>query len=370
VDDPWNAPPPDRLPLDDPDFRLLWPRDLFVSELDVVIGRYEAQGTAAGLLMEEAFAGSSPADQAQIGVGDARALVHELRRRAAELRENDARRAPYFMQRAERPATVTTPDWNNAQRRFRTTIKTLDARGYFDRAWGPDCVDNARSWRAPIDDIEAELGVADVDPFGPATVAWDQELFLSVVEVLHDRVARPRIITRFHDFNECGRHYGDYAPAPGQAVYRLQVNRIFEQAHLPFRLSGTGEDHGRVVAYQDDATEDLMAEVVATARPAERDELAHAITTFRARTADRDAKRSAVLTLARILEQHRPLLKAELLSADENALFQIANQFDIRHRNDKQLDDYDVAFLDWVFWTYLASIRLLRHLLSRTPATP
>jgi hypothetical protein len=38
------------------------------------------------------------------------------------------------------------------------------------------------------------------------------------------------------------------------------------------------------------------------------------------------------MTRARVLESRRQLIKKEMLSKDEGALFQIANQFDIRDR--------------------------------------
>lgn len=50
-----------------------------------------------------------------------------------------------------------------------------------------------------------------------------------------------------------------------------------------------------------------------------------------------------------MLERQRALLKVELLAKDEGALFQIANTFDLRHRDATQQIAYDGAFLDWVF---------------------
>jgi hypothetical protein len=89
------------------------------------------------------------------------------------------------------------------------------------------------------------------------------------------------------------------------------------------------------------------------------------VTLFRSRTADRETKRSACVALAGVLEQRRRLLKAELLRRDEAALFQIANEFAIRHRAANQCGDYDDAYLDWVFWWYLATIELTNQLLAR-----
>ncbi len=59
-----------------------------------------------------------------------------------------------------------------------------------------------------------------------------------------------------------------------------------------------------------------------------------------------------------------------MLSKDEDVLFQIANRFNIRHQSAAQQGDYDVAFLDWIFWWYLATIELTDTLGSRHLAEP
>ena len=62
------------------------------------------------------------------------------------------------------------------------------------------------------------------------------------------------------------------------------------------------------------------------------------------------------------------MIKKELLSKDEGALFQIANQFDIRHRGADQQRDYEEAYLDWIFWWYLGTVELTDRLLARETA--
>ena len=69
--------------------------------------------------------------------------------------------------------------------------------------------------------------------------------------------------------------------------------------------------------------------------------------------------------MARILENRRELLKVELFSKDEGALFAIANGFDLRHRRADQRGDYAEDFLDWIFWWYLGTIELADRFLRR-----
>lgn len=71
--------------------------------------------------------------------------------------------------------------------------------------------------------------------------------------------------------------------------------------------------------------------------------------------------------LAGILEQRRALIKNTTLltKKDENALFDIANNFALRHQDMNQQRDYDPAFLDWIFWWYLATIALTNSIIER-----
>lgn len=354
------------LPLDGPDYRLRWPRALFVDELRAVMSRPDhGQGSAGALLLREAFVGTAPVEAFDADILSGVAVLAELKQRSAELAEGRATRAPYRIEKVCSSAAEDhrAPDWDGAMRKFVRLFDELDGRGYFDLAWGEECVDGQRDEEVVRDYFEVALGLPDVWPFAPAS--WSEDVFLSVVEVVHEAAARPRALGRYHSFSNCGQHFASYAPTPGQAVFRFRMGHIFEESRVPFRLVDSGAEYGRVVALTDSAREDLLTRAVTDAPPDEATETAHAIALFRSHGATREAKRSAVATLARILEQNRALLRRELLSKDEGALFTIANTFDIRHSSDKQQGDYDEAFLDWIFWWFLGTVELLNRLRAR-----
>jgi hypothetical protein len=58
------------------------------------------------------------------------------------------------------------------------------------------------------------------------------------------------------------------------------------------------------------------------------------------------------------------------LSADEGALFYIANGFQIRHLSERQKANYDAAFLDWVLQWFLGTIELTDRLLADRTTRP
>ena len=57
-------------------------------------------------------------------------------------------------------------------------------------------------------------------------------------------------------------------------------------------------------------------------------------------------------------------MKDRLLAKDEQALFEIANQYDVHHRKADQRGDYAPEYLEWIFYWYLATVQLTDRLLD------
>ena len=250
--------------------------------------------------------------------------------------------------------------------RFVHLVADLEHRGYFERSFQKDCVDDPATV-VPSELIESELGVPDLWPLSAARLGGDENLLLDVIEVVGEFVAAPQERYR-HDFASCGWHHGNFNIALGRDIYFWQVNRLLAQSSFDLQLATSGEDRGRLVEASGDARNDLVDQAIAGAAPDTRDPIQHAIALFRKRGAMPEEKRSACIALAGVLERRRGLLRAELFRRDEGALFQIANEFDLRHRSASQHADYDPAFLDWIFWWYLGTIELTDRIRVRQQA--
>lgn len=233
--------------------------------------------------------------------------------------------------------------------------------GYFGRALPPPCVDD----RDVVDEsalLAQRLGVADLWPLRPDI--WDEDTFFGLVEVFHDLAVRPRE-RWMHGYDGCGWHYGSFATDTGRALYRWRVNRLLDSSGVALHLADEGDDTGRLVRVVDDARSNLLQRSLASPDKGVAERVAHAVAMFRAREATEHDKRSATIALVGILEERRPLVRAELGRKDEADLFNIANKFAIRHQNDGQKGDYDQAFLDWIFWVYLGTVELTGSMLAR-----
>lgn len=238
----------------------------------------------------------------------------------------------------------------------------MERQHWFARTLGYECFDgNGDSDVTLADVLERRVGKRHLASLPPEE--WTEDDLCDFIEVMHDIAARPDR-GWFHSYSGCGWHPTDYDRASGQSLYRWHLNRVLEASALGLHLAGEGEDIGRMVRVLPGGLNDLvvkLADVAATGDPS----VPHAIGMFRRHGATREDRRSAVRELADVLEAHRALLQNKLLSKDEDALFLIANKFDIRHRGANQRNDYPDEYLDWLFHWYLATVDLVRRISPR-----
>lgn len=371
------------------DYELDWPPELLRGELLALLGHpYRGwTGDEVELLLHEAFHTEIPAaDFARLhslaewgnDPVPSRPWIADLLEHLPEMRDYRPPR-PYYRDR-HRPPRPNRQQRPAVYEQIGTLLLSqLRIWGYLDRDFPPLCVDDARDFDFDSEGdgevLEREFELWDVVrerapslklwPLLPGS--WNNDILFDVVEVYHDLVARPRR-RWYHQHNDCGWHSEDFDTDAGRRVYRSLVNRILNEHTIGLHLAEDGEDTGRLVHDVDVARTELVERALASPAPEVADRVAHAVGQFRRRDATEHDKRSAIVTLALVLEERRKLLKTWLFRADERALFHIANEFDNRHRDEKQHADYDPAFRDWVFWWYLSTIELTNRLLARQDA--
>lgn len=371
-------------------YELVWPAALFASEANRVAssGRRDWTSRAEWLLTEAFHGGSACSDFESLPASAPRAAdswgpsdpspwgeppaitqmswFRELIDRVDELRPYSEPR-PYWPHRKGITSHTEPPHPEAVRLDFARLVMELHKSGYLVEHFGEECVDVDEELPDPANVLELRLGVSDLWPLRPQE--WDEDTFFGLIEVFHDLVSRPRD-RHFHDWDQCGWHHREFHSGPARVLYRWRINRLLERSGLHYRLADEGEDQGRLVAVTDEARADLVHRSLAVPDPDIRQRTEHAIALYRSRNASTEEKRSAIIALAGILEERRDLIRTELGKPDDGALFMIANKFEIRHRDASQQQNYDPAFLDWIFWWYLATVELSTTLAQRQEQVP
>jgi hypothetical protein len=377
----------------EPDYQLQWPRALFKKEASTLLNRRNLRDwdDRCALLLEHAFVGgrqgnlqsefndlvegnttavtpTSPSAYPGSVLTVQQQFLRELLVNSDQLVEHGQHHRPYWSERRGSVQNSAKGDLRSVIRSFVSLVTEFDRDGYFDRFFGTDCEDDPRG--ETVDRLfEQELGAEDLWPLTRGRLLIDGELLFDVIEFLHDNVARPNTRS-FHSWNGCGWHYSAFDIEAGRVAYRWRTNQILERFKVGLRLAEEGEDIGRLVAVTDDARMDLVETITTREEGEATEQVRHAVALFRQRGADRNQKRSAINALALILEERRyNVLTEALANSDRGALFDIANNYHIRHQRADQKRDYDDFYLDWIFWVYLASIELTNRIIDEQDAT-
>lgn len=240
----------------------------------------------------------------------------------------------------------------------------LEDQGCFQRSFGYYCTDaGVVAGREPgtlLDEFYLATGVRLVYPLVDAIRGLGEVELFTFIEYAFDHVSQPdRTTGRFHDWNDCGWHF-DFArsrfdDAAGRRDWREKLNRFLRMYEDGFELTAGGE----VTRLAPTGLNVLVAAPSPpTAPTTDLAKVESAVHTFMLAKSTREQKKQAVRTLADILEFHRDAAKAHL-GGDEQDLFNIANNFALRHHNRNQKDDYADDVLDLLFYQFLAAVRLI-----------
>ena len=276
------------------------------------------------------------------------------------------RETPYFSIRSGRNPNAVI-GLAMARKLFLAVFRDFWRRDYFQEAFGYECVDEGPVPGSLGWDIESHLLLrlrkSSLWPIEDSAESYTEDDLFDVIEFLYDCISLPLDGT-YHSYNNCGYHYTKFDSAPARVEFRSGVNSFLRDFGSGYLLS----DKGEILTMPEEGTQILLFEELP-----DFDErnvnapVARAISKFlrhRSTIADRG---DAVRDLADVLEFLRPRARSIIVAADESDLFNIANNFGIRHRNDRQRTGFDQeVWTEWVFYYYLATIRACVRILNRT----
>lgn len=241
---------------------------------------------------------------------------------------------------------------------FSRVFQQLEIDGYFDEAFGFWCVDQERV-NGNVKDIELEMLLTirkkNLWPISQYATGYSEDDFLDVIEFLYQYVSKP-IDGTMHSFNGCGMHWETFNKKEGQYVFREKINAVLAHYKNKFELSEKGE----VLHKPEDGFENIFNADVPSKDMNIVGRINAATNNFRRHGSSIDDRRQAVRDLADVLEYLKSKVQELLTNKDEKDLFNIANNFGIRHHNDKQKTSYDAAiWLSWMFYFYLSTIHVV-----------
>jgi hypothetical protein len=269
----------------------------------------------------------------------------------------------YYNRRAGKegqPPRLTLPEVG----RMLTTAYTLvEQQGYLQRSFGYTCVDAGTVAGLDGTDVRDALFLTTSIKIAGGVAEFlsdaDDVGMFTLTEFVHDHIAKPVKGGYFHPWNNCGWHYDCQADtfdeAEARAEWRGKINAFLKFYEDGYQLSPAGE----IVRIEPDGTSRLVrAQLSPQVSSTDRGKVAAAVRTFHLGRSTREERKQAVRALADVLEFHRAAVK-EHLSKDEADLFNIANNFSIRHHRADQRDDYDDAWLTWLFYSYLSTVHFV-----------
>jgi len=166
--------------------------------------------------------------------------------------------------------------------------------------------------------------------------------------------------------SETGWNYYDYDAyddETGQEEFRKRANAFLVDYKTGFELT----KEGIILARGTDGLQHILeAEIIPYDEENVDSKVRNAITKWRNRHLSLSEKKEAIRELADVFEWLKKTkeLGTVLDGKDESALFDLANNFGVRHHNPNQKTNYDrTIWYSWIFHFYLATyhaaIRLL-----------
>lgn len=266
---------------------------------------------------------------------------------------------------SERKKGKTSKDLSSIGKHFIEIFDSFQRHGYFDEAFGSYCVDGNYSGylNKSLDDSLKFVVGKKVWRFEDNWEKISEDNFFDIVEFLYTHISKP-VSGEYHSYGDCGYHYQTFDKAAGRQEFCDEINSLISDYKDGFFLASNGE-------IQQLVSQALQRIIGKNTPTSEKESIENKIRLaeekFLRQKSSLEDRREAIRTLADVLEFIRPQIKKVLISEDEKDLFNIVNNFGIRHHNQIQKTNYDqVVWLSWMFHFYLASIHACLHLLDRS----
>jgi hypothetical protein len=187
-----------------------------------------------------------------------------------------------------------------------------------------------------------------------------EDHIFDTIEFLYDYVSLPTEMANFDP---------EVAWEKGRAEFREEANAFLADYKSGYELTNAGT----ILALGTDGLQEILhADLIPYDELNVDSKVRHAIAKWRNRRLTLADKKEAIRELADVFEwlKKTKRLGSVLSRKDESAIFEIANNFAIRHHDPKQKANYDPdIWYSWMFHFYLATYHAAIRLLMRREGT-
>jgi hypothetical protein len=194
---------------------------------------------------------------------------------------------------------------------------------------------------------------------------YTEDNLFTMIEFLFDHCVKPLVIV------QATSGYGNPWPFAtefetgddGKKEYRQKMNEILKDYKFGYEISEKGE----IMLLPEQGMENLFTKDIPTTDNTNiRERVQNAMNKFRKAKSSKQEQKDAVKELIDVLEYLRPEAIKYLDKKDESDLFNIANNFSIRHHNPAQKKNYDEnIWYSWMFYFYLSTIHALTRIIEK-----
>lgn len=271
----------------------------------------------------------------------------------------------YFSQRSGLSPDLKLLSINDLVELFIGIYNQLQHQSYFNEAFGFHCTDDGEI-AGKVKDINHEIFLTikknKLWPVSKYAKKYSEDDLFDIIEFLYLHISKPTEGYN-HQWNECGMHWQIFDRDKGRQEFKELINNMLKHYENCFELSENGE----ILHRPDEGFELIFKADIPSSDNNVVSRVSSAISTFRRHGSSANERRQAVRDLADVLEYLRPQVTSLIINKkDESDLFNIANNFGIRHHNDKQKTSYDtVIWLSWMFYFYLSTIHVILRKIKR-----
>jgi hypothetical protein len=272
----------------------------------------------------------------------------------------------YYSVRTAKKTDGGSLDLTFLRRLFKDIYFFFRDENYFQEAFGYECLDNGLVAGSLGFDIEAHilrrLRKSNIWPIDVHCLDYSEDDLFDAIEFLYDLVSKPTE-GYYHDYGNCGWHYKKFDTVLGQKEFSEEINDLLQDYRDGYKLSENGE----ILELGEKGLDYLLEANLSTYDPENIEQKVNSATfKFRRYKSSIEDRKDAVRSLADVLEFIRPKLSSVITKSDEKDLFNIANNFGVRHHNEDQKKNFDKPiWYSWMFYYYLATIHATIRLIKK-----